>query len=103
MSERDPHESTSERGSGDRSRRLAVSALSIASGIVVLFGFSGRLTSDQLVYAVVATVVLVGWALRAFWTREILGANRWPSLVWAVLGGFTLATLYIWLAPRLGL
>ena len=103
MGEQEPHDAGTAREAGDRSRRLTVSVLSIASGVVVLFALSGRLTRDQLVYAVVATVVLVGWALRAFWTRELVGATRWPSLFWAVLGGFTLATLYIWLAPRLGI
>jgi hypothetical protein len=103
MSEQELREAGTEPAAGNRGRRWTVSVLSIASGVVVLFALTGRLASEQLVYAVVATVVLVGWALRAFWTRELVGATRWPALLWAVLGGLTLATLYVWLAPRLGI
>ncbi|HJU64581.1 MAG TPA: hypothetical protein VJ596_02840 [Gemmatimonadaceae bacterium] len=101
MSEPHGDDVTAEGDGADRTRRLEVSLLSIASGVVVHFALASRLTGEQLVYAVVATVVLVGWVLRAFWTRDLRGRDRWRSLFWAVVGGITLATLYVWLSPML--
>lgn len=83
----------------DFARQLAVSALSIAAGVVVLYALGSRLTWASGIYAAVAAVVLSGWVLRVFWMRQYRGRAALQLLVIYIAAGVLLATLFIWLAP----
>ncbi|MDQ3698607.1 MAG: hypothetical protein M3373_11385 [Gemmatimonadota bacterium] len=82
--------------------RIVVSLSSVAAGIVALAGLKERIPWTALIYTVVGVVVLTGWALRVFVVREAEVRAVWRSLFEAVIAGFTLATLYVWIAPRIG-
>jgi len=81
--------------------RFAVSALSVAAGVVTLFLLTPLLSRGVLVVTVVGVVVLTGWALRTFWTRELRGPAVWRGLLTAVTSGILMALAYLWITERL--
>lgn len=78
-----------------------MSALSVAAGVATLFLLSPFLSRGLLVFSVVGVVVLTGWALRAFWARELRGPAIWRGLLTAVISGILMAVAYLWLTERL--
>ncbi|MBC7789625.1 MAG: hypothetical protein H7Z74_06745 [Anaerolineae bacterium] len=78
-----------------------MSVLSVAAGLATLLLLTTVLSHDQLVLTVVGVVVLTGWALRTFWTRELRGKAVWRGLVTALISGILMALGYLWIVERL--
>jgi len=75
--------------------------MSVAAGVATLFLLAPFLSRGLLVYSVVGVVVLSGWALRTYWTREFRGPTVWRALFTALATGILLAVAYLWITERL--
>jgi len=80
---------------------IAVSGMSVAAGVATLFLLAPFLSRGLLVYSVVGVVVLSGWALRTYWTRELRGPAIWRGLFTALATGILMAVAYLWITERL--